>query len=259
VFVVFESKQAAALAYEVVRDVCSAFKECPSREQVKRNIKAMREAAVFASTRTKPSKTGPDDKELSQRGRKQDYGDASRKGRMVAGGALEPRTEKVTGRVVKDLVDEIGPGWTCHIVPRKQGPRNDYFYFAPSGEKFRSLPAAKKHALKTQKTVEEVQSVEEKGGGVPDGQAEEEEESKASDTEDATPSKSRKQSSSKYGWKGQCQFEGCANIAQVRGTFSHSHRDFSLFQPHDLLTYVQACAIRTTNFPARQFGPRRKP
>lgn len=248
-FVVFESRQAAALAYEIVRDVCSAFKECPSREQVKRNIKAMREAAAFASTRTKPSKTGYSE-ELSQRGRKRGDGDASRE-----------------ERVVKDLDDEIGPGWSVHIVPRKQGPRNDYFYFAPSGERFRSLKMAREHASKTQtqNTVEEVKSVEERGKEVPDEPIkpeEEQEESKVSGTEDvAPPVKSKKQSSSKYGWKGQCNFEGCTNIAQVRGTFSqsHSHSNNSLFQPHDLVISVQACATRTTNFLARQFGPQRKP
>lgn len=211
---VFESRQAAALAYEIVRDVCSAFKECPSREQVKRNIKAMREAAAFASTRTKPSKTGYSE-ELSQRGRKRGDGDASRE-----------------ERVVKDLDDEIGPGWSVHIVPRKQGPRNDYFYFAPSGERFRSLKMAREHASKTQtqNTVEEVKSVEERGKEVPDEPIkpeEEQEESKVSGTEDmAPPVKSKKQSSSKYGWKGQCNFEGCTNIAQVRG-LCHTHDKLS--------------------------------
>ena len=216
VSVVFESRQAATLAYEVVRDVCSAFKECPSREQVKRNIKAMREAAKFASTRTKPSKTGSHE----ERGRKRGDGAASRE-----------------ERVVKDLDDEIGPGWSVHVVPRKQGPRNDYLYFAPSGERFRSLKTAREHALKTQtqKTVEEVKSVEVKGDEVPDEQGahpeEEQGESKVSGKEDASPpTKSKKQSSSKYGWKGQCNYEGCTNIAQVRGTFSHSHTCNSLFR-----------------------------
>ena len=40
---------------------------------------------------------------------------------------------------------DVGPGWTVHIVPRKNGNHSpDKFFFAPTGEKFRSFISVKR-------------------------------------------------------------------------------------------------------------------
>ena len=47
--------------------------------------------------------------------------------------------------IIKEI-PEIGPGWTVSIVPRKSGERNDYYYFSPTGQRFRGLKLAKAQA-----------------------------------------------------------------------------------------------------------------
>ena len=47
--------------------------------------------------------------------------------------------------VIKEL-PEIGPGWKLNMVLRKSGERYDYYYFSPTGERFRSLKEAKASA-----------------------------------------------------------------------------------------------------------------
>lgn len=42
----------------------------------------------------------------------------------------------------EDLI-EVGPGWKVNIVPRVGGDRSDFYYFSPTGERFRSLKQAK--------------------------------------------------------------------------------------------------------------------
>lgn len=41
---------------------------------------------------------------------------------------------------------EIGPGWTLNMVPRRKGERYDYFYFSPTGQRFRNFEEAKTNA-----------------------------------------------------------------------------------------------------------------
>ena len=44
---------------------------------------------------------------------------------------------------IKDLTDQIGPGWKMSIVPRKSSNKQkDYSYFGPDGQRFRSMKAA---------------------------------------------------------------------------------------------------------------------
>lgn len=44
---------------------------------------------------------------------------------------------------IKDLTDQIGPGWKMSIVPRKSSNKQkDYSYFGPNGQRFRSMKAA---------------------------------------------------------------------------------------------------------------------
>jgi hypothetical protein len=46
---------------------------------------------------------------------------------------------------IMDALD-IGPGWTVHVVPRKNGQHaGDRLYFSPTGEKFRSFVSVQRH------------------------------------------------------------------------------------------------------------------
>ncbi|KAL7543463.1 hypothetical protein ACHAXR_012751 [Thalassiosira sp. AJA248-18] len=69
--------------------------------------------------------------------------------KVVASPAKTARTAPLPGVAasgnIKDL-PEIGPGWKVSIVPRSTSDRSDYYYFSPTGKKFRSFQQAKRSA-----------------------------------------------------------------------------------------------------------------
>jgi len=55
---------------------------------------------------------------------------------------------------IKEL-DDIGPGWKVSIVPRKSDAKHrDYYYFSPTGQRFRSYKEAKTYAEELYSTDE---------------------------------------------------------------------------------------------------------
>lgn len=75
--------------------------------------------------------------------------------RVLAGGRAATAAElsQIPGgpssATMKDLTDELGPGWMVAIVSRKPGgsQQHDYHYFSPTGERFRNMKGAANAAL----------------------------------------------------------------------------------------------------------------
>jgi len=59
----------------------------------------------------------------------------------------------VRGGVTEDL-PEIGPGWLVNIIPRVGGERSDYYYFSPTGQRFRSMKQAKAYISESEGNIE---------------------------------------------------------------------------------------------------------
>ena len=59
----------------------------------------------------------------------------------------------VRGGATEDL-PEIGHGWLVNIIPRVGGERSDYYYFSPTGQRFRSMKQAKAYISESEGNVE---------------------------------------------------------------------------------------------------------
>ena len=61
----------------------------------------------------------------------------------TSGSSQKPLPGVAASGTIKDLTNQIGPGWKMSIVLRKSSiKQKDYSYFGPNGQRFRSMKAA---------------------------------------------------------------------------------------------------------------------
>lgn len=167
---VFETKMDAAVAYELARDCGAQFNEYPNPEQAQKNIVTMRKAAFAPFLREGNDQQAlplPTIKQSNAIGKASlsaertthrrpppDIQDKKRPSPSVTVNAARvepkrPRTskEKSVPRTSTFIeFPKIGPGWKMEIAPRPSMERDDYYYYSPVGERFRSLKQAKRAA-----------------------------------------------------------------------------------------------------------------
>jgi hypothetical protein len=164
----------AAVAYELARDCVAQFPthvNNPTHEQAQKNIVTMRKAAFAPFLMGNDQQTFPQPTNIKK-------SNAIVKAAVIA----ERTTDRRPPRDVKDVrkrpspsvtasaarvepkrprtskeesvprtstfidVPEIGPGWKKESAPRPSMNREDYYYYSPTGERFRSLKQAKRTA-----------------------------------------------------------------------------------------------------------------
>ena len=195
---VFETKIDAAVAYELARDCVAQFKEdIHTSEQAQKNIVTMRKAAFApflheAREPVIPLHEGNDQQAFPQptikksnaivmaavsvkptthRRPPQDVQDRKRPSPSVTANAARvepkrPRTSKEESVPrTSTFIDfpEIGKGWKKESAPRPSMERDDYYYYSPTGERFRSLKQAKRAANRKQNMSRE--EVDDECGG----------------------------------------------------------------------------------------------
>ena len=185
---VFESKIDAAVAYELARDCVAQFKEdIHTSEQAQKNIVTMRKAAfapflhegndqqaVSQPTIKKSNaivKAAVSVKPTTHRRPPQDVQDIKRPSPSVTANAarVEPKRPRTSVEEsvprTSTFIDfpEIGKGWKKESAPRPSMERDDYYYYSPTGERFRSLKQAKRAANRKQNMSRE--EVDDECGG----------------------------------------------------------------------------------------------
>lgn len=153
----------AAVAYEKARDCVAQFKvDIPTSEQAQKNIITMRKAAFAPFLHEgnnqqafpQPTIRKTSAERTTHRRPPHDVQDRKRPSPSVTVNAA--RAEPKRSRTSKDesvprtstFIDfpKIGPGWKKESAPRSSIEREDFYYYSPTGERFRSLKQAKQAA-----------------------------------------------------------------------------------------------------------------